>query len=98
MGCDDRLMDKYTQCVVSTTKLACTGGAAAWEAKWLNSALTPIRLHYNCTVNIGLYTVSLQLSAAARSAYDGISVTRGIFAGFRPTGRHVAPMGAKFGM
>jgi len=57
MAC--RLIEKYVDCVRSTTQLACTGGAAAWEAKWLDSAVRPIQLYYSCIVNLGMYKLLL---------------------------------------
>jgi len=49
------LIDKYIECVGSITQLACSTGAAAWEAQWINEAATPLQQYYKCTVNIGLY-------------------------------------------
>ena len=52
------MLEEYVECVESTTKLACTGGAAAWEAKWIETLVSFLQLHYNCIVNIGLFMVS----------------------------------------
>ena len=61
--CTGRLIESYVECVGSTTQLACTGGAAAWEAKWINSAAIPLQQYYSCIVNIGLRIALLSVSS-----------------------------------